>query len=377
MKILVTGGAGFIGSHVVDWLAERGHGVIVLDNLDPQVHGSGATAPVHIQQHLASGAARFVRGDVTDRAALESCLADVEAVVHLAATVGVGQSMYAPYYYVHTNCDGTGLLLDLVVPRRAQIRKLVVASSMSLYGEGAYRCPACGGTDGQVRDEAQLAAGRWETLCRACGKELVPEPTPETKPAEIQSIYAATKRHQEDLFISFGRAYGIPTFALRFFNTIGPRQSLSNPYTGVAAIFLSRLLNDRAPLVFEDGLQSRDFISVRDVARAVGLAAEYGGTGAHVLNVGTGRRTSIGEVAQALARALGREIAPVLLGRYRAGDIRHCFCDPGQAERILGFRAEISLDAALPDLIAWCQSQKPADSVEESLAQLDERGLVR
>jgi dTDP-L-rhamnose 4-epimerase len=377
MKVVVTGGAGFIGSHLVDELVARGHETVVLDNLDPQVHGPGAQEPVHLRRHLASGAARFFKGDVTDRAALGAAIADAEAIVHLAAAVGVGQSMYEPYYYVHTNGTGTGLLLDLVVGARDRVRKLVVASSMSLYGEGSSRCPACGGTRGRERSEQQLREGRWEILCAACGADMVPEPTPETKVPEIASVYAATKKHQEDLFVSFGRAYKIPTFALRFFNVFGPRQSLGNPYTGVAAIFLSRLLNGKPPLVFEDGSQSRDFIDVRDVARAVRLAVEHDGPAVHVLNVGTGRRVTVAEVAERLARQLGLDIPYQKLDRYRAGDIRHCIADPGAARAVLGFEAAHTLDSGLPELVAWCRDQEPPDRVDRSLETLKEKGLIR
>jgi len=207
-----------------------------------------------------------IRGDVRDRAALEQALEGAECVIHLAAAVGVGQSMYAPHYYVDTNSEGTGLLLELLVPRAKTMRKLVVASSMSLCGEGAYRCPSCGGSEPLERDEAQLRRGTWEVLCRACASALVPIPTPESKRPDIAFVYAATKKRQEDLGLAIGRAYRIPTFALRFFNVYGPRQALGNPYTGVAAIFLSRLLNGHAPLIFEDGLQSRD-LKPRDAER--------------------------------------------------------------------------------------------------------------
>ncbi len=377
MSILVTGGAGFIGSHLVDRLVARGHGVTVLDNLDPQVHGAGATAPRHLEGHLKAGAVRFLHGDVTVRLDLEAALEGVEAVVHLAATVGVGQSMYQPHYYTHTNGNGTGMLLELLVSRRDRVKKLVVASSMSLYGEGAYRCPGCGGSLAGERTTARLEAGIWEVPCAGCGRDLEPQPTPETKPAEIASVYAATKKHQEDLCVSFGRAYRIPTFALRFFNVFGSRQSLNNPYTGVAAIFLSRYLNGRAPLVFEDGLQSRDFIDVRDVARAIQLAAEFKGAGEHVLNVGTGRRTSVLDVGRALAAHLGVAVQPELLGKFRAGDIRHCFSDPSRAAAVLGFRSEHTLEEGVPALVEWCRGEKADDAVERGLAELKSAGLVQ
>jgi dTDP-L-rhamnose 4-epimerase len=377
MKVLVTGGAGFIGSHLVDRLVARGHETTVLDSLDPQVHGEGATEPSLIARHVSSGAVRFLRGDVAHRDLTSRALEGAEAVVHLAAAVGVGQSMYEPLYYVHNNDTATGVLLDVVVKARDRFRKLVVASSMSLYGEGAYRCLSCGGEAAKERTEAQLQAAQWEVLCRACGEPLAAQPTPETKRAEIASVYAATKKHQEELFVSVGRAYGIPTFALRFFNVHGPRQALGNPYTGVAAIFLTRLLNDHPPLVFEDGRQSRDFVDVRDVAEALLLAVEYGGSGAHTLNVGTGRPLSVREVAEALARHLGREIPPQYLQRYRAGDIRHCFADPTRARAVLGFEARHRFEDGLPELVAWCREQRPPDNFERSLTELEDRGLVR
>ena len=377
MKVLVTGGAGFIGSHLVDLLVAHGHETIVLDGLDPQVHGKGAKEPRLIAEHVTAGTARFVHGDVADRAVTARALDGAEAVVHLAAAVGVGQSMYEPFYYVQNNDTATGVLLDLVVKDRARIRKLVVASSMSLYGEGAYRCSSCGGTEGKERDDAQLAAGQWEVLCRVCAQPLVPRGTPETKTADIASVYAATKQHQEDLFVAIGRAYRIPTFALRLFNVFGPRQALGNPYTGVAAIFLTRLLNGNAPVVFEDGLQSRDFVDVRDVAQAITLALEYEGEGTHVLNVGTGRPQTVLRVAEVLARTLGKDLKPQLLRKYRAGDVRHCFADPARARAVLGFEAKRRFEDGVPELVAWCRAQRPADTVDASLGELRQRGLVR
>ena len=377
MKVLVTGGAGFIGSHVVDLLVARGHETTVLDNLDPQVHGSGASEPRHILGHVRSGAVRFVRGDVTDREAVGRSLNGAEAIVHLAAAVGVGQSMYQPHYYVHTNATGTGLLLDLIARQPNRIRKLLVASSMSLYGEGASVCTVCGARAAGERTRERLESARWEVPCETCGADMRPEPTPESKTTEISSVYAATKKHQEDLFVSFGRGYRIPTFALRFFNAYGPRQSLSNPYTGVAAIFLSRLLNGRPPLVFEDGGQSRDFIDVRDVARATLLATEFAGEGQHVLNVGTGRKKTVADVAGALAHSLGVEIGPQVLNKYRVGDIRHCFSDPSRARELLGFETRHSFIEDLGPLITWCRGELPRDDVERSLKELAERRLVQ
>ena len=377
MKLLVTGGAGFIGSHVVDLLVRRGDDIVVLDNLDPQVHGRDATEPTNIASHVASGAIEFIRANVQEREPFRRALRGAEAVVHLAAAVGVGQSMYEPLHYVNTNGGGTGQLLQLLTESEDKVSKLVVASSMSLYGEGAYACGACGGSRPRSRDEAQLGRGEWEVQCADCGASLSPEPTPEDKPADIASIYAATKKHQEDLAVSFGRAYNIPTFALRFFNVYGPRQSLSNPYTGVAAIFMSRLLNQNPPLVFEDGEQSRDFIHVEDIAEAVVRAVDFSGAGAHVLNVGTGRPVTIRQVATVLAKHMGVDIAPEALKRYRAGDIRHCIADTRRTENVLGFRAKRSFEEGVGSLIEWSRGETPQDAVERSMAELETHNLVR
>ncbi len=376
-RVLVTGGAGFIGSFVVDRLVDRGHDVTVLDSLDPQVHGGGAATPRHIEGHVRAGRVRFHLGDVTCPVEVGRALDDGTRVVHLAATVGVGQSMYQPAYYTLSNCHGTGILLEALVPRARHLRRLVVASSMSLYGEGAYRCGRCGGTEPGAREDARLSAHRWEVPCARCDEDLAPAPTSEAKPADLTSVYAATKKHQEDLCIAFGKAYGLPTLALRFFNVFGPRQSLSNPYTGVAAIFLGRLLAGQPPLVFEDGLQSRDFIDVRDVARAVVMATESELPGAEALNVGTGRPTTVLAVGEALSRALGLAIAPERLGKFRAGDIRHCVADPGRARQVLGFSAEHAFSESLGPLIEWCKGERPTDRVAEGLRELEAAGLVR
>jgi dTDP-L-rhamnose 4-epimerase len=376
VKTLVTGGAGFIGSHVVDLLVKNGHPVTVLDNLDEQVHGREASRPRYLESHLACGAVRFIRGDVNDRAAVGQALEGNEVLVHLAAVVGVGQSMYRPHYYVANNSGGTGLLLDVIAASAVKPQKMVVASSMSLYGEGSYRCPQCGGGKPKVRGHDQLSSGQWEVKCADCDSELEPLPTAETKPPEITSVYAATKKHQEDLFVVFGRAYRIPTVALRLFNVFGPRQSLSNPYTGVAAIFLSRLLNGQSPLIFEDGRQSRDFVDVRDVARCFVLAVEREYAGAHVLNVGTGRSTTVAAVAKSLAEELDLPIAARLLNRFRAGDIRHCFSDSSKAKEILGFQAEFMFGNGLRPLIEWCRDERPVDRVDASLTELESMGLV-
>lgn len=377
MRVLVTGGAGFIGSHVVDRLVERGVEVVVLDNLDPQVHGEGASMPRYLERHVLSGAIEFRRGDVRDPAAVEAALSGVDSVVHLAAAVGVGQSMYQPHYYTSVNVDGQGVLMEAMAREPARFRRFVVASSMSIYGEGAYRCAEHGMLSPGPRDERRLAAGEWELLCPTCGSVLEPALTSEDKPLQHTSVYAITKKAQEELGLCFGRAYRIPTVALRFFNVYGSRQALSNPYTGVAAIFMGRLRSGRAPLIFEDGRQSRDFIHVSDVAGAVVRALEVDDVEIGAYAVCTGRPVEVRDVALALARRLGVDIAPEIVGRYRTGDIRHCVGDPSRARAVLGFEARTSFDEGLDELIAWSTEESVLDRVDASFAELERQGLVR
>jgi dTDP-L-rhamnose 4-epimerase len=372
MKVLITGGAGFIGSHLADRLLADGHEVRALDNLDRQVHPEGE------RPDYLDGDVELLTGDVRDHDAVRLALDGADAVVHFAAAVGVGQSMYEIERYTSINAIGAAVVLEKALERRDDIRKLLVASSMSIYGEGQYRNPTTGesGLAPWLRPEAQLAAREWEVLA-ADGTPLEPEPTAETKPLRPTSIYAINKRDHEEMFLAVGAAYGLPAVALRFFNVYGERQALSNPYTGVAAIFSSRLLNDRAPLVFEDGRQTRDFIDVRDIARACALALKHDGADGRTLNVGTGVATSIAEVGETIARGLGKEVEPEVVGKYRAGDIRHCFADTQLARELLGFEAEIPFESGMQDLLAWLEGQEAEDSVDAAREALVARGLAR
>ncbi len=371
MKILVTGGAGFVGSHLVDALISAGHEVRVLDCLEPQVHGEGGARPEHLHPD-----AELRIGNVCDRAAVAEALEGVEAVFHQAAQVGVGQSMYEMARYVQDNSVGAAVVLEEVVRRREQIRKMIVASSMSIYGEGAYRDADGGIHHPGLRSEQDLAERRWDPL-GPDGAALEAIPTREDKPLRPTSVYAVTKRDHEELFLSVGAAYGVPAVALRYFNIYGPRQALSNPYTGVMAIFASQLTNANAPFVFEDGLQTRDFIHVSDIVRANLLALERDEANGGIYNVATGRPTEIRDVARVLAERLGVDIAPELVGRYRAGDIRHCFADTTRAQRDLGFESAVSLADGLGDLVEWIRTQKAEDRVASAAAELERRGLTR
>ncbi len=371
MKVLVTGGAGFIGSHLVDALLAQGYAVRVLDVLDPQVHGSQQQRPAYLHS-----AAELQVGDVRDHAAVRRALDGVEVVFHEAAAVGVGQSMYEIERYVSVNTLGAAVLLEELVAQRAQLRRVVVASSMSIYGEGAYRDADGALAFPRLRSNEQLEARRWE-FADAQGRPLVPAPTPESKPLVPTSVYAVTKRDHEELFLAIGEAYDIPTVALRYFNVYGTRQALSNPYTGVIAIFSSRLLNGRAPALFEDGRQSRDFTHVSDIVAANLLAMERDAAVGGVYNVGTGRSTSVLEVAETLAREIGVTEAAEVVGRFRAGDIRHCYADVTAAARDLGFEAKTSLEVGMRELLAWLRTQSAEDRVDQARKELESRGLTR
>ena len=349
--VLITGGAGFIGSHLADELRARGDRVRVLDSLVPQVHeGEG------------EGDADVV-GDVRDPDAVRRALDGADAVVHLAARVGVGQSMYEMAEYTSANSLGTAVLLEALAEK--PVRKLVVASSMSIYGEGLYR----GGDPGE-RTREQLERHDWEF------PGLEPMPTPETKRPALSSIYALTKYDQERACLVAGAAYGIPTVALRLFNVYGPGQALSNPYTGVLAIFAARLLNDRAPRIFEDGEQRRDFVSVHDIARAFAFALVRDGADGMAVNIGSGESITVNALAELLARTLGKEIAPEVTGEFRVGDIRHCFADVSLARETLGFEPQVSLADGIAELAEWLAGQTAVDRVDEATAELARRGLT-
>ena len=370
-NVLVTGGAGFIGSHLVDALVDKGHRVRVLDQLVSQVHGENAT-PKYVNP-----AAEFVRGDVCDRAAVDAALEGIDVVYHEAAEVGVGQSMYEIERYVRANDLGTAVVLEAVLARKSQIKKLMVASSMSIYGEGAYTCADCGPIAPQLRPTEQLRDRRWEVECPKCGKTLAPAPTTEEKPLFPTSVYAVTKQDQEQFCIAVGRSYGIPTVALRYFNVYGTRQALSNPYTGVCAIFSARLLNGNRPLIFEDGEQTRDFVHVSDIVRANLLALETNAADYQAINVGTGRPTSVRTVSNLLAKGLGLDLEPEIVAKYREGDIRHCVADISKAKSLLGYEPQVSLEQGIPELLSWVRAQAAQDQVESATAELESRQLVR
>ena len=365
-RILITGGAGFLGSHLAVRLVREGYRVKVLDNLTEQVHGRTGWPP-----YLPESVER-VHGDIRNFSQVMEALQGIDAVFHLAAAVGVGQSMYRINHYTDVNNRGTAVLLECLTKQPA--RKLIVASSMSVYGEGCYRdrrgsilCPS-------ERDGDMLRAGLWELYHGQ--EELEPMPTPETKQPSPSSIYALSKLDQERMSLMIGAAYAMPATALRFFNIYGPHQSLSNPYTGVLAIFSSRLLNGRPPMIFEDGRQRRDFVSVHDVCQACLLALESDKSDGEVFNIGSGSNYTILEIAARIADVLAcPEVLPQITGEYRVGDIRHCFADIGKASELLGYRPRVSLSEGLEELAQWLQDQEAVDRVENMRRELASRGL--
>lgn len=368
-RVLITGGAGFIGSHLADELLRHGYKVRALDSLLSQVHGSHAARPAYLHPDV-----ELVVGDVRSPDAVRAALKGVDAVYHFAALVGVGQSMYQINEYTDVNNRGTAVLLEALVQQ--PVERLVVASSMSLYGEGLYRAPGGQIVQGQERSLEQLQRHDWEVRDEN-GDALAPLPTPESKTPCLSSVYALSKYDQERLCLITGRAYKIPTVAMRFFNVFGTRQALSNPYTGVLAIFASRFLNNRAPMIFEDGCQRRDFVSVYDIAQACRLAMEVSGAAGNVFNVGSGRPYAIAEVAERMAGALNCEhLAPEITEQYRAGDIRHCFADISHARKILGYEPRITLEEGMGELAEWLQGQVAHDRIAEAHAELKKRGLT-
>ena len=370
--VLVTGGAGYIGSHLVDALVGRDYRVTVLDNLEPQVHRSG-TWPSY-----ANAKAHYVRGDVRDRAVFEPLVLAADAVVHFGAAVSVGQSMYQVDRYVDVNTRGTALLLDILVNSTHHVEKVIVASSIGVYGEGAYRCATHGSVAPTIRPAEQLSARDWEQRCPVCAEHVVSVPTPEDKALYRDNIYSMTKYHQEEMVLLIGRTYSIPSVAPRFFNVYGPRQSLSNPYAGVAAIWLSRLLNGKQPVVFEDGGQLRDFVSIHDVVDCLVLMLETSGADYLPVNVGSGDTITILDIARRLNGILGTSIEPSITQQGRLFDIRHNTADISRAKSLLGFAPKVSLDQGFAELVEWAKTTPDVatDFFDKALDELKQKGLL-
>lgn len=374
MKILITGGAGFIGSHLVDELLFKKHEIVVFDNLEPQVYGNISNPPDYLAKSI-----KFIHKDIRDKNILADSLKDADIVIHLAAMVGIGQSMYQIDKYVDVNVLGTARLLDLLVNVPHNVKKLIVASSMSTYGEGAYICENCNKVNPKLRDTTQLEKNDWELNCPICGKKIKPVPTDEEKPQDCVSIYALTKKEQEKMCLLIGETYGINTTALRFFNVYGSRQALSNPYTGVCAIFSSRLLSGNPPIIYEDGNQSRDFVHVKDICQSILLSMEKKQAKNEVFNVGTGNSISIKTVAKILAKYINPKIVPIITNKFRPGDIRHCYADITKISSMLGYKPKYNFENGMQELIEWVQLQrgKTVDKTSIAIEELKKKGLLK
>lgn len=371
-RVLITGGCGFIGSFVTDAFVDMGADVKVLDNLDPQVHPKGL--PSYFNQK-----ATFIHGDIRNPDDVHRAVEDVDTIIHCAGAVGVGQSMYQVHHYVDVNVTGTALLLQEIIDRKETLQKLVVYTSMTGYGEGLYMRPS----DGKklrpgIRSEEGVRSSGWEPVCPETGEILVQVPITEEAELQAKNIYALSKRYQEQLCLEMGQAYNFPVTCLRLFNVYGPRQSLNNPYTGVLAIFLGALKAGKVPRVYEDGLQTRDFVSVHDVVRATMLSLERQESDGSILNIGTGIPQSITDIAKVMARLSGHpEVEPEITGKFRTGDIRHCSADISRARQLLGYEPSVDWEESLEEIIRWSAEEEIIEQdLDRAHEELRQRGLV-
>ena len=370
MRVLVTGGAGFIGSFLVEALLKDGNDMRILDNLEEQVHHG--KKPEYLPKD-----AEFMMGDVRNREDWQKALVGIDVVAHCASAVGVGQSQYEIAKYTDVNAVGMANLLDVLANEKHTVKHVLVPTSMTAYGEGLYRCRQHGNCRPGMRHEKHMQAHCWEPICPLCPKTVEPFPTPEDALRFPASVYAITKNIQEELLLSFGRTYGIKTTAFRLFNVFGPRQSLSNPYTGVTAIFLSRLKNGEAPVIYEDGGQTRDFISVHDVVRAFQLGIKHEEANGEAFNIGSGKPTTIVQIAKTLSSLTNIHIEPQITGQFRKNDIRHCFADNSKAKKILSWAPTITFEQGMKELVEWSAKEKAEDHFKEAEALMKSKNLQK
>ena len=374
-KILVTGGAGFIGSHLVDKLIQnKNHDIYVLDALEEQVHGNINEPPNYLNKNV-----EFIKGTVINYELLKNLVKECDVIFHLAAMVGVGQSFYQISKYVENNILGTANILDILANEDHAIQKLIIASSNTVYGEGKVICDNCGVIYPNLRTLEQLKNKKWEVICPKCGLRTKPTFTDEKAPFNSSSIYALSKQSQEEMGLLIGKSYGINTTILRFFLVYGPRQALSNPYTGVCAIFSSRLFNGKPPIVFEDGLQSRDFVNVADVCQALILAMDKEEAKDEIFNVGSGSPITIKEVAEIITEKINPKLKPIYNQQYRIGDIRHCLADISKIKKKLGYKPTIDFKDGIDELLEWIKPQVSMidDRSSKAIEELREKNLLK
>lgn len=375
-NILITGGAGFIGSRLALFLVAKGHKVRVLDNLAPQIHGDVPEASPLFRS--IQGKVEFFRGSITSRNDLMKVLPGMDTVVHLAAETGTGQSMYAIQHYSDVNIGGTALLLDLIANAPFLVKKLVVASSRAVYGEGKYRCNEHGFVFPSSRSANDMESGDFSVHCPVCRVPAELVATDEETPVRPSSVYGVTKLTQEQLVLTVGKALGISAIAFRYQNVYGPGQSLSNPYTGILSIFSTRIRNKSGINIFEDGKESRDFVYIDDIVSATARAVEYEHRIVDVFNVGAGVATDVLTIADTLQRLLGETVPTKVSGQFRVGDIRHNYADLTKVREVLGFEPTVSIEEGLARFVDWVKSEQiQVDRYEQSLAELKSKGLFK
>lgn len=370
MNVLITGGAGFIGSHTADALLAEGHRVRLADCLDPQIHGSDARFPSYLDERV-----KCLRLDLRTSKGLQDALEGIDAVFHFAACTGVGQSMYDWDNYVSTNCGATAVLIEALIKRKHPLKRLVLASSRAVYGEGTHRCPEHGMQYPQMRLRHDLEAGRFGVPCPVCSTTMRAMPTQEERILMPGSLYAWTKKHQEDQCRFAASAFGLPVTILRYFNVFGSRQSLKNPYTGVVSIFYSRIQAGKPISLYENGTPLRDFVHVSDVARANCLAMNADVPPGSCFNVGSGHAYTIKEVAEALGAACGKPALLQDLGEFRVGDIHACHADLNHSQQGLGYKPCTGLEEGMAEFAAWARGEESVDRYASSVSELRNHGL--
>lgn len=371
-SVLVTGGAGFIGSRLCQELYKLGYDVIVYDNLSEQVHGSKGELPSNIKDKV-----QFIKGDIRDRELLKKVIAKVDMIVHLASETGVGQSMYLVEKYLDVIVRGTGVLWDVLTNEKNNVKKVVLSSSRAVYGEGSYQCINCGIVYPESRQEEALRKAQWGLKCPHCGEALLVCPTDENALLKPVSIYAIGKRTQEDICMVMGKALKIPVSILRYQNVYGPGQSLNNPYTGILSIFTSKIKSGKCIQVYEDGNESRDFVHVNDVVQGTLRALESHKADYNIFNIGSGIRTTVLEIAQLITQYINPSLSPVITGKYRVGDIRHCYADISKAKNLLGYDPQVRIDQGIIDFLSWTDSESYSDLSETAERELEIRGLFK
>jgi dTDP-L-rhamnose 4-epimerase len=366
MKILITGGAGFIGSHLTDRLLKEGHDITILDNLS----GNNGKKPDYLNPN-----AKFILGDIKDRDLVQKIISKSDIIFHEASSVGIAQSNYEVNNFVNNNCGGTANLLQAIIDSKTK-PKLIISCSNTTYGEGLYHCDQHGTFHPDIRTTSQVDEIGFEPICTNCKKIGLPIPVPEIIPLNCNSVYALSKKFQEESAMLLGKMYEFPVILLKYFNVFGPRQSLSNPYTGVSAIFMSRVKNGGIPLIYEDGKQTRDFISIHDVVEANVLAMNHEEAKYETFNIGSGKPTSIEDLARNICKLYGKEPQFKITRKFRKGDIRHCIAETLKIRQKLGWRPRISLEEGLEEIYEWAKNQKSEDNLDKADNQLKEKGLI-